>query len=125
MILRTIDVLSIVFLMVGIASFLSTFPLGSDSGIFLYRPAGIISFLIILLSLYGLMKLKTKTYYFITYIILFQFPIGFDIIEIIKPFNPNLFFGFVISTFIILIFGIFLNYRRTGSFLKELDAYEV
>src|SRR3989344_5108910 len=72
MILRTIDVLSIVFLMVGIASFLSTFPLGSDSGIFLYRPAGIISFLIILLSLYGLMKLKTKTYYFITYIIFFK-----------------------------------------------------
>lgn len=125
MILRTMDVLTIVFLVVCVANFLNTFPLRSDSGISLFPTAGIISFLIILLSFYGLIKMKTKTYYFITYVILFQLPIGFDIIEIIKPFNPNLFFVFIISTSIFLILGIVLNYRRTGSFLGEPDAYKV
>lgn len=98
----------------------------------------IFAILSIIISLHGLIKVKTQVYTFLSIFILSYIPlvyVGASYLDMIgwdsflySIFYPNI-SGYTIiswSPFVViplfLIGGIFLNYRRTGKFLKEVKT---
>lgn len=117
-ILRILDILLLVFISLFAYYLLASFPglIFGNQDAFPGHLIGDFSLLILCLSFYGLALTKNKTYTFILYMLIFHIPLLVSL-----NLSPWVFIGTIPA---IIVFGVFLNYKRTGQWLGRLTGLE-